>query len=135
MIVDLDDRNKSKFIAELKELLDACNPRPDAHFVLAVEEGEAWLLGDFDAVKTAYPRAKTAVLDSYEYDSICGTWELLADAVYPGGHETLKQLGYSLIGKEKCAWANNITEVMSMSKNNSPSFQHFIKTLTLYIRF
>ena len=41
-------------------------------------------------VKSAYPNAKDAVLNSYVQDSICGTWEVLADAVHPGGSQLLK---------------------------------------------
>ena len=48
---------------------------------MAIEEGEAWLLGDIPAIQSVYPNAKNAVLNGYENDSICGTWEKLADAV------------------------------------------------------
>ncbi len=60
-------------------------PEARTQFCLAIEEGEAWLLGDLDAVRTAYPGARKAVLDEDVSDSRCGTWEVLADAVYPGG--------------------------------------------------
>ncbi|MDR1043743.1 MAG: DUF4276 family protein [Candidatus Adiutrix sp.] len=85
VVCDLDKKCLKKFRQELDDLLRQCDPRPNARFCLAIEEGEAWLLGDVSAVKAAYPRAKTGILRQYENDAICGTWERLADAVYPGG--------------------------------------------------
>ena len=98
VVVDLDDKDCVKFKQDLLDVLNACNPRPKTLFRIAIEEGEAWLLGDRAAVKAAYPKAKDAVLDNYVQDSICGTWEVLADAVYPGGSQPLK-VGYQLAGK------------------------------------
>ena len=95
VVVDLDDRDCMDFKRELLNVLNACNPRPETLFRIAIEEGEAWLLGDRNAVKTAYPNAKDSVLNSYVQDSICGTWETLADAVHPGGSANLKEDGVS----------------------------------------
>ena len=83
VVVDLDSQDCVKFKRELLGVLHACNPRPTTLFRIAIEEGEAWLLGDRYAVKAAYPNAKDAVLNGYRQDSICGTWEVLADAVHP----------------------------------------------------
>ena len=81
VVVDLDDRDCMAFKQELLDVLAACNPRPRTLFRIAIEESEAWLLGDRKAIKTAYPHAKDSVLSNYAQDSICGTWEVLADAV------------------------------------------------------
>ena len=81
VVLDLDDKDCLEFECEMLNILYACNPRPTTLFRIAVEEGEAWLLGDRKAVKAAYPRAKEQVLNSYVQDSICGTWEKLADAI------------------------------------------------------
>ncbi len=97
------------FKQEMLDILNDFNPQPTTLFRIAIEEGEAWLLGDRNALKSAYPRAKEQVLRTYVQDSICGTWEKLADAVYPGGSQKLKQLGWPHTGKAKCEWANNIT--------------------------
>jgi hypothetical protein len=94
-------------------------------FCFAVEEGEAWLLGDLSAVKTAYPKAKDAVLAGYTNDAICGTWEQLADAVYPGGAKKLASSGYQRVGEEKSVWAERITPLLDIEKNLSPSFCYF----------
>jgi len=58
-------------------------------------------------------------------DSICDTWELLADAIYPGGSTKLKTLGYPYIGHAKCEWAKKISPIVDVKKNTSKSFQVF----------
>ena len=125
VVVDLDDRDCIEFKSELLDVLNACSPRPKTLFRIAIEEGEAWLLGDRDAVKTAYPNAKDSVLNSYVQDSLCGTWEVLADAVYPGGAMGLKKLGYPETGRAKCEWADMIAPYMDVDSNESKSFQVF----------
>lgn len=106
-----------------KRLLDELVPRIIGadH---AIEEGEAWLLGDRQAVREAYPRAKEAVLATYVQDSICGTWEKLADAVHPGGATKLRERGWQAIGAEKSSWASSIAPHMDVQRNVSPSFQY-----------
>jgi hypothetical protein len=130
IICDLDERDKISFLSELHQVLDACNPKPETLFCLAVEEFEAWYLGDLDAVKRAYPRAKNSILINYTNDSICGTWEYLADAVYKGGSKELKKRGRSAVGSEKTIWAKEITPYMNVNNNKSPSFNEMFANLT-----
>ena len=130
IVCDLDDRKKSDFVAELTAVLDACNPRPLTCFCIAVEEGESWLLGDLDAINRSYPNAKQSVLNAYVNDSICGTWEVLADAVYSGGHEKLKTGGWQAVGKEKSIWARKICPEMDIHNNSSPSFNYFVECVS-----
>lgn len=125
VVCDLDDKCQKKFRAELLRILNACRPKPKSHFCLAIEEGEAWLLGDFDAIRAAYPTVRRPVLNSYVNDCICGTWEKLADAVYPGGEQALSAKGWQAIGQEKSKWAQAITPFMVVGKNRSPSFCYF----------
>jgi len=125
VVVDLDDKDCLVFKQEMLDVLDDCNPQPTTLFRIAIEEGEAWLLGDRNAVKFAYPRVNEQVLNAYEQDSICGTWEKLADAVYPGGSQELKQLGWPHTGQIKCEWANNIAPYLDVENNQSRSFQVF----------
>lgn len=82
-------------------------------------------LGDINAIKAAYPKAKDVVLKSYVNDSICGTWEKLADAVYPGGAKSLDKSGWQSVGKEKMVWAVKISPHMNIKLNQSPSFCYF----------
>ena len=125
LVCDLDTRCLKTFQQELFDVLDACNPRPNAFFCIAIEESEAWLLGDIPAVKLAYPRARTAALNAYKNDSICGTWECLADAVYKGGATALSKKGWQTVGAEKFQWAEKISPHMDVTNNKSPSFADF----------
>ncbi|WP_319521416.1 hypothetical protein [uncultured Desulfosarcina sp.] len=113
------------FRRQLYTILDQCHPKPETRFCLAIEEGEAWFLGDLNAVRAAYPKARKQILDAYVNDSICGTWELLADAVYPGGSAALYAHGWQTIGLEKSRWAEDISPYMVPAKNSSPSFCYF----------
>lgn len=64
LICDLDDRCLKSFRMQLLAILDSCSPRPKTRFCIAIEEGEAWFLGDLTAVRAAYPKAKNAVLQA-----------------------------------------------------------------------
>ena len=129
VLCDLDNKNLSDFRDQLDAVLDNCTIKPTTYFCIAVEEGEAWLLGDLNAIRKAYPSAKDSILDAYTNDSICGTWEVLADAVYPGGATALKLKGWQAAGKEKSEWAEKITPHMSVCPNSSPSFKYFMSKL------
>ncbi len=124
LICDLDTKCLKAFRAELYLILNACDPKPETRFCVAIEEGEAWFLGDIPAIKKAYPKAKDAVLNTYINDSICGTWEKLADAIFPGGSATLANKGWQAIGTEKSIWADKIAPYMDVNNNLSPSFDY-----------
>lgn len=129
VVCDLDDKCLKTFRNELIALLDNCNPFPETRFCIAIEEGEAWFLGDIPAIKQAYPKAKDVVLNKYINDSICGTWEKIADAVYKGGSQKLLKQGWHAVGSEKSVWAEKITPYMDVDNNKSPSFNYFLKIL------
>lgn len=129
VVCDLDDRCLKRFRQELDTVLANCHPAPPTCFCLAIEEGEAWLLGDLRAIRAAYPKAKQEVLTGYVNDSICGTWEKLADAVFPGGAVQLARQGWQAIGAEKFRWAQQIASHMDVDDNQSPSFCRFRNTL------
>ncbi len=69
------------------------------------------------------------MLAAYVNDSICGTWETLANAVYPGGESALSAKGWQAVGAEKSRWAENITPRMNIEESNSPSFLYFRDTV------
>ena len=125
VVCDLDDKCLKAFRQELFRVLNACNPGPVTRFCIAIEEGEAWLLGDIPAIKTVYPNARDNVLNSYTNDAICGTWELLADAIFQGGANGLKKKGWRAVGREKSIWAESIAPNMDIKNNKSPSFRYF----------
>ena len=129
VVCDLDDKCLKAFRQQLCKILNACNPKPLARFCIAIEEGEAWLLGDIPAIKRAYPKAKDKALKAYENDSVCGTWECLANAVYPGGEKALSKKRWREVGREKSTWAEKIAPRMDVESNKSPSFHYFKNTL------
>lgn len=122
VVLDTDKRDCAAFLSELKVAADVCNPVPDTLFRLAIEEIEAWYLGDRTALLAAYPRAKLDVLGKYVQDSACDTWELLADAVHSGGSAAIKKAGWPLPGQVKHQWAEKIGPLMDLERNSSPSF-------------
>ena len=73
LVCDLDDKCLKEFRQELFNILNDCNPQPETRFCIAIEESEAWFLGDIPAVKSAYPKAKDAVLNAYVNNPVCGT--------------------------------------------------------------
>lgn len=129
VVCDLDDKCLKAFRQELLAILHGCTSQPETRFCIAIEEGEAWFLGDMQAVKTAYPRAKDAILNAYQNDSICGTWERLADAIYKGGCTALSAKGWRAVGAEKSLWAETIAPHMDVARNSSSSFAYFRKKL------
>lgn len=132
VVMDNDDRDTEAFRAELEQVANQNMIVVDHIFCIAVEEIEAWLLGDEKAILAAYPNAKISHLHSYKQDSICGTWEVLADVVYPGGRTKMKKAcqSYGEIGKIKCEWANNIGSYIDWGNNKSPSFQFFASEIS-----
>lgn len=131
IVLDNDQNDPAEFRKNLEELATVQMISIDYVFCVAVEEMEAWLLGDRNAVLTAYPSAKNSILNDYEQDSICGTWEKLAGAVYPGGLIKFRKENktYQDIGKQKCEWAKRIGECMDVHRNCSPSFQYFVTAI------
>ena len=125
VVCDLDRKNLRDFLADLNQILEGCDPKPATRFCIAIEEGEAWFLGDPAAIKSAYPNADAHALSAYVNDSICGTWERLADAVYPGGSKALARKAWHVIGAEKTRWAEDIAPRMNVERNQSPSFCFF----------
>jgi Domain of unknown function (DUF4276) len=123
VILDSDRQDCRLFLTELQAVLAACRPAPNVLFRLAIEEMEAWYFGDQKALIEAYPKAKMDLLNRYKQDSICGTWECLADALYPGGIAAIKKAGWPLPGQIKSDWAEKIGPLLDPDRNNSPSFK------------
>ncbi|MEI6757867.1 MAG: DUF4276 family protein [Chlorobium sp.] len=122
VVVDSDKRDCATFLAELQAVADACDPGPNTLFRIAIEEIEAWYFGDHEALMEAYPKARREVLEKYVQDSVCDTWELLADAIRPGGSLAIKKAGWPLPGQVKHEWAQKIAPFMEPERNVSPSF-------------
>ena len=122
VVLDSDSRDCASFLSELQSVAQSCDASHLTLFRLAIEEVESWYLGDRPALTRAYPRARTRVLDGYVQDSVCGTWELLAEAVNPGGMHSIRQAGWRLPGHVKHEWAEQIAPHLDPASNVSPSF-------------
>jgi len=131
VIVDNDTRDIERFLRELNGVAQQNIIDVDHVFCVAVEEVDAWLLGDEAAILVAYPLAKLQPLHAYVQDSICGTWEVLADVVYPGGFSKMKKEcpTFVEVGKCKSEWGQKIGIHMDVRNNKSPSFNNFINEL------
>lgn len=122
VVLDADERDCVTFLNELRSLAVSCSASHLVLFRLAIEETEAWYLGDRAALQRAYPKARMRALDQYEQDSVCGTWELVAETVYPGGSRAIQRTGWPLPGQIKHEWADRIGPLLDPEINLSPSF-------------
>lgn len=136
VILDNDKRDIEKFKQELEYHAALAMVSVDYTFCVAIEEIEAWLLGDEEALFNAYPNARESKYREYRQDSICGTWEFLADVVFKGGITKFKKEcpTYREVGKYKAEWAEKIGENMKLDGNKSPSFQFFIREVRKKVR-
>ncbi len=131
VILDSDDEDCAILKKRLVLMYQELGIKVQVFFCIAIEEMEAWLLGDSEAIFEAYPMAKRQLLQKYAQDSVTGTWECLADIVYKGGLQSLKKnsSSYYEIGMFKCECAQNIGRFMNIRKNASPSFNFFLSKL------
>jgi hypothetical protein len=123
VVLDSDKRDCATFLTELRTVARSCGASHLTMFRMAIEEAEAWYLGDRAALNRAFPQAQLRKLDGYIQDSICGTWELLAEATHPGGMRTIRQSGWPLPGQIKHEWADRIGPLLDPASNQSPSFR------------
>lgn len=101
-------------------------PASDGGFVVvnrvAVEELEAWFIGDPDAVRAAYPKVPASFEHRSRYrdpDAVPGgTWEAL--------ERLLQKAGYYPAGLPKVEVAGSIAAHMAPDRNRSPSFRTFV---------
>jgi hypothetical protein len=121
VFLDLDDDDCGELKQRLLRVLDACNPRPLVLFRIAIEETEAFYLGDPQAIKKAFPQANLRKLKSYVQDGIGNTWEFFRDVV-------------GARSEDKVRWAELMAPHLGIvwrgkRANPSPSFQQFCKGL------
>ncbi|SHJ26595.1 protein of unknown function [Hymenobacter daecheongensis DSM 21074] len=89
---------------------------------LAVQELEAWFLGDREAITAAYPAVRGQHFKglSKDPDTITDTWERL--------QQLLQKAGYPA-AKTKVKWAETITPHLDPARNESASFRYFVAGL------
>lgn len=88
---------------------------------IAIEELEAWYFGDWEAVRSAYPRVSPTIPNNARYrgpDAIRGgTWEAF--------ERILKRRGYFKTGLRKIEAARAIAASIEPGNNRSRSFKQF----------
>ena len=136
IVIDNDIRKTDVFRAQLENISKTNNITIDHVFCIAVEEMEAWLLGDISAIIAAYPKIRDRIAtkhSQYKQDEIRveGTWEFLADMLTKNGFQRFKKDNPSCsdIGKNKSEWMELIGKHLNIRKNVSPSFNYFINEL------
>ena len=128
VIVDQDSDACQELKQKLEQhALDAGLPTrthpQQGHFTIvnriAIEELEAWYFGDWEAVRTAYPRVSQNVPRRARFrnpDAIAGgTWEAF--------ERTLQRHGYFKEGLRKIEAARSIAQYLDPASNTSRSFQ------------
>lgn len=134
IVLDNDTRKVEEFREQLLVIAEKENISMDYVFCIAVEEMEAWLLGDRDAIQSAYKGISDRIAtkhSGYKQDSICGTWEYLADMLTKGGLSKFRKKNPTAfdVGRNKAEWAEKIGKQLHIRNNASPSFQYFITEL------
>lgn len=127
LLMDLDDREEATFRHQLETLVTKIDPRPNVLICFAIEEIEAWYLGDKESLYKAFPEAikRRALVDGYVQDVPCGTWELLVHITLGKDHTSLCKRGQCETGAFKCQLARQISPHMNVEANISPSFKAF----------
>jgi hypothetical protein len=89
---------------------------------LAVQELEAWFLGDRPAVQAAYPRVRPQHFGGLpdNPDTVAEAWETLLRVLQQADPKATKA---------KVRWAETIAPHLDIERNSSPSFQRFRQCL------
>ncbi len=70
VILDSDDEDCAKLKHNFMQMYQELGISIQVFFCIAIEEMEAWLLGDSDALVTAYPMSKRQLLQNFCENSI-----------------------------------------------------------------
>jgi hypothetical protein len=121
VLVDADSDDCRELKGRLLEALASCDPQPYVLFRLAIEETEAFYLGDPGSIRKAFPSAKLGKIKNYVPDSVCGAWELFGEVI-------------AAAGEDKVSWAESMAPHLGTAwkgngANRSPSFQQLCQGL------
>lgn len=89
---------------------------------IAVQELEAWFLGDPTALRLAFPNLSPRIADRAglrDPDAVSGTWERL--------ELELQRAGYYGAGMPKIEVAERVARQMDLARNRSRSFRVFVE--------
>lgn len=119
VLADVDEDDCAELLGRLESLHKKINPRPRTIFRLAIEETEAWYLGDAAAVRKAFPEASRNKLAAWKPDRVGRTWELFQEII---GAQS----------EDKPGWGEAMGAVLAVDeplerKNRSPSFRKFCR--------
>jgi len=130
VVVDRDDDDCSELKQQLEQIANNAGLRSRSQASgqpyqvvnrLAIEELEAWYFGDWDAVRSAYPKVPATIPGKAKYrdpDAITGgTWEAF--------ERVLQRAGYFQTGLRKIEAARAVAEHWQPQDNCSHSFQAF----------
>jgi hypothetical protein len=118
VLLDADDDDPYLLVGEVVLAASSVAPGLGVLVRLAVEETEAFYLGDLAGLRRAFPDVDLTQVRKYEPDSICGTWEFFGKVVNDRGGN-------------KVAWAEAMAPVLTTkaSESRSPSFKGFVSGL------
>ena len=116
ILLDADDDDPAELKKRIEEVVEGCAPNIKVRVSVAVEETEAFYLGDLRALRRAYPTADLSKARDYVPDSICGTWELFGQIIDDDGGN-------------KVAWAEAMGPHLTTqpAQTRSPSFRGLIQ--------
>ena len=106
--------------AGLRTRSEAGGPHRQTINRIVIEELEAWYFGDWQAVRSAYPRVPDSISRSARYrdpDAISKTWETF--------ERILKKVGYFTTGLRKIEAARDIAIHIEPGRNHSNSSTRF----------
>jgi hypothetical protein len=118
VLIDADEDDVDVLAGGIKAVAAHCAPQLRVSVSVAVEEMEAFYLGDLRALQRAFPAADMDAARAYTPDSICGTWELFGQIVGDGGGN-------------KVAWAEAMGPYVTTrpAQSRSPSFRGMVQQI------
>lgn len=118
ILVDSDEEDPSALAERIKSIAAIVAPGLLVAVCVAVEETEAFYLGDLHGLSLAFPDADIKAARNYEPDSICGTWELFGRIIDDDSGN-------------KVGWAERMGPRLTTipARSRSPSFRKFVRQL------
>jgi Domain of unknown function (DUF4276) len=122
VLIDLDNDDLETLRSSIENLAEKVAPSTNVRVCFAVEELEAFYLGDLAAIKRAYPNADHARARNHTPDEICGTWELFGSIIDDDRGD-------------KVGWAKVMGKSVTVhaSKSRSPSFKDFAECVSTFV--